>query len=105
MSPRWLSDLKSRIGRCITFGLSAPQQQEAGRICEVLARDWRELVAGSEGFLTAKGFRGLWRQHVVWGEMVRPSSPFLLVCSVVDGDGGAAATQQLSERCCLCLSC
>lgn len=71
VSPRFLSDLQSRIGRCIMFGLRREQQQEAGRICEVLARDWRELVAGSEGFLTEKGRRGLWKHEVVWGEMVR----------------------------------
>ena len=30
----------------------------------------RELVAGSEGFLTGRQWRGLYRQEVVWGEMV-----------------------------------
>jgi hypothetical protein len=77
VNPRWLSDLKARIGRCITFGLRREQQQEAGRICEVLARDWHELVAGSEGFLTEKGRRGLWKHGVVWGDMVRAS----FICS------------------------
>lgn len=40
-----------------------------------IAEDWRELVAGSEGFLTGKQHRGLYRQQVVWGEMV--SHPML----------------------------
>lgn len=71
LSPRWLSDVKSRIGKCITFGLKPEQTQAAGRMLEELARDWRELVAGSEGFLTEKSRRGLYRQDVVWGEMVR----------------------------------
>jgi len=31
----------------------------------------RELAAGSEGFLTGRQWRGLYRQEVVWGEMVR----------------------------------
>jgi hypothetical protein len=51
------------------FGLEPPQVAEAGSILEVLAKDWRELVAGSEGFLTAEGRRGLWRHEVCWGDM------------------------------------
>jgi len=35
-----------------------------------VARDWRELLAGSEGFLVGKGRAGLEGQEVVWGEMV-----------------------------------
>ncbi|KAF2144410.1 uncharacterized protein K452DRAFT_266212 [Aplosporella prunicola CBS 121167] len=71
LNPRWLSDLKARIGKCIMFGLKPAQVQRAGAILLEMSRDWRELVAGSEGFLTTKGWRGLYRQGVVWGEMVR----------------------------------
>jgi hypothetical protein len=58
-TPRWLSDLKLHIGRCLTFGLKLDQTQEAASILEELAKDWRELVAGSEGFLTGLGRRTL----------------------------------------------
>lgn len=71
LNPRWLSDLKRRIGKCVIFGLKPAQVEEAGLISKELARDWRELVAGSEGFLTDRTRRGLHRQNVVWGEMVR----------------------------------
>lgn len=70
LSPRWLSDLKSRIGRCIQFGCSPGQVQEAGMILQELTRDWRALVAGSEGFLTSEDRMELCRHDVVWGEMV-----------------------------------
>ncbi|KAJ9647066.1 hypothetical protein H2199_002052 [Coniosporium tulheliwenetii] len=70
LNPRWLSDLKSRLGKCIMFGLQPQQTQEAGKILRELSTDWRELLAGSEGFLTAEGRRGLFRQEVVWGDMV-----------------------------------
>jgi len=70
LSPRWLSDVKTRIGKCIMFGINEAQTQEAGSILQETSSDWRELVAGSEGFLTAKEYRGLYRQEVVWGEMV-----------------------------------
>lgn len=68
LSPRWLSDVKQRIGKCITFGLDSKQKDEAGSILQEIARDWRELVAGSEGFLTGPKRRGLFRHRVVWGE-------------------------------------
>jgi hypothetical protein len=53
------------------FGLSTSQAKEAGSILQEMAQDWRGLVAGAEGFLTDKDHRGLYRQAVVWGEMVR----------------------------------
>lgn len=52
------------------FGLQPEQTRVAGDILKQLARDWRELVAGSEGFLTGKDRQGLFRHNVVWGEMV-----------------------------------
>lgn len=73
LGPRWLSDLKKRIGRCINFGIDAEKMREAGVILACLAKDWRELVAGSEGFLTSPDRRGLYRQGVVWGEQVNTS--------------------------------
>lgn len=51
------------------FGLKPPQVREAGAILQQLARDWRELIAGSEGYLTDTTRRGLFRQNVAWGEM------------------------------------
>lgn len=66
---RWLSDLKKRVGKCIIFGLSNEQIDEAGEIMRTVARDWRDLLAGSEGFLTGKGRAGLEGREVVWGEM------------------------------------
>lgn len=67
---RWLSDLKQRIGKCIIFGLNQEQIDEVGNIMRVVARDWRELLAGSEGFLTGRGRAGCEGREVVWGEMV-----------------------------------
>ena len=69
---RWLSDLKRRIGKCIIFGLKQEQVDEAGEILRVVVRDWRELVAGSEGFLTGRGRAGTEGREVVWGDMVSP---------------------------------
>ncbi|KAH6637621.1 thioesterase-like superfamily-domain-containing protein [Boeremia exigua] len=69
LSPRWLSDVRARIGKCIMFGINDAQTSEAGSILQEVTSDWRELLAGSEGFLTGQEYRGLYRQEVVWGEM------------------------------------
>lgn len=69
LSPRWLSDVKTRIGKCMTFGLQPHQTREACKILQAITQDWRELLAGSEGFLTSSTRRGLYRHRVVWGEM------------------------------------
>ncbi|KAG9775784.1 hypothetical protein KCU88_g5053, partial [Aureobasidium melanogenum] len=42
--------------------------EEAAEILGILGRDWRELVAGSEGYLTSPKRAGLHRQRIVWGE-------------------------------------
>jgi putative alpha-1,2-mannosidase len=52
------------------FGINEAQTAEAGSILQEVSSDWRELLAGSEGFLTGKEYRGLFRHEVVWGEMV-----------------------------------
>lgn len=71
IDPRWLTMMKRRVGKCMMFGLKPAQVDDAGKILQQLARDWRELIAGSEGFLTDGKRRGLYRHNVVWGEMVR----------------------------------
>ncbi|KAL2808368.1 thioesterase-like superfamily-domain-containing protein [Aspergillus granulosus] len=70
IDPRWLTLTKRRVGRCMMFGLKPDQIEEAGEIVQQIARDWRELIAGSEGYLTDATRRGLFRQSVAWGEMV-----------------------------------
>ncbi|KAL4792531.1 thioesterase-like superfamily-domain-containing protein [Aspergillus venezuelensis] len=69
IDPRWLTMTKRRVGRCMMFGLKPHQITEAGDIMQQIARDWRELIAGSEGYLTDATRRGLYRQNVAWGEM------------------------------------
>ena len=75
ITPRWLSELKHRIGKCILFGLKPDQADEAGHILKILARDWRTLLAGSEGFLVGENRAGLERHKVVWGDMVGLKAP------------------------------
>ena len=69
MPPHWLSDTKRRVGECITFGLSKPQTDVAGSIMKEVAYAWRDLLAGSEGFLTGPERAGFEGREVAWGEM------------------------------------
>jgi len=62
--------------------MSKAQTQKAASILKALGEEWRELVAGREGFLTEPRRAGLLRHKVVWGEMdsmvcLYPESPFL----------------------------
>ena len=65
---RWLTDLRSRVGKIIMFGCSTAQVSELAVVARALANEWRQLTAGSEGYLTGQR-RGLEGQKVVWGEM------------------------------------
>jgi hypothetical protein len=51
------------------FGMDAEQTRKSGHILRILAEEWRDLVAGREGFLVDGKKAGLLRQAVVWGEM------------------------------------
>lgn len=68
LSPRWLSDTKARLGKCLMFGMDNHHVHEAGTILDDISRNWKELVAGSEGFLTDPKRAGLSGHAVVWGE-------------------------------------
>lgn len=51
------------------FGMDKQQTSRAAEVLRVLGEEWRELVAGKEGFLTGPKRAGLHRRRVVWGEM------------------------------------
>lgn len=69
-NPRWLSELQGRVDRLLAKNLQAKEAQEAGNISGYVKENWLELLAGREGYLTGKEWRGLDRQAVVWGDMV-----------------------------------
>jgi hypothetical protein len=56
------------VGKCITFGCNREQIKRAGAVLGALTAEWKELLAGSEGFLTG-GRRGLDSREIAWGEM------------------------------------
>jgi hypothetical protein len=79
----------------MTFGLTSGQLDKAGSVLQQLASSWIELVAGSEGYLTAPGRAGLDKQAVVWGEMVgnflRENLFTMVAKNVVVGHNGVSS--------------
>lgn len=70
LSPRWFTDLRDRIKKCLSLNIGA---EDAGRLRErldYLGKHWLELSAGCEGFLTTDRWRGLDKHSVAWGDMV-----------------------------------
>jgi len=49
--------------------MSKGQTVKAAEVLKILAGEWRDLVAGREGFLVDKKRAGFLGQQVVWGEM------------------------------------
>ncbi|KAF8471830.1 hypothetical protein BDZ91DRAFT_653199 [Kalaharituber pfeilii] len=70
LNSEWLSTIKARIGKCIFHGLKHDETLEVAALLKNLATNWREYVAGSDGFLTTEQRRGLFRHSVVWEDMV-----------------------------------
>lgn len=70
---KWLSTVKTRVGKLVFHGLKNEETSEAADILQDLSRNWREYVASSQGFLTGEHRRGLYRHSVVWGDMVGSS--------------------------------
>ena len=68
LNPRWLSDLKTRLGKCIQFGMNDAQTTAAGLLLAEVTRDWRALLAGSEGYLTHPLRAGISSVPINWGD-------------------------------------
>lgn len=68
LNPRWLSDVKSRLGQCIHFGMNETQTTAAGLLLAEVSRDWRSLLAGSEGYLTHPLRAGISSVPINWGD-------------------------------------
>ncbi|KAI2467925.1 hypothetical protein F4781DRAFT_432904 [Annulohypoxylon bovei var. microspora] len=59
----WYLDLRVRLGKCIMFGCSREQAQQAASVLRAMTTEWRELTVGKWGFL-AGGRMGLENHQV-----------------------------------------
>ncbi|KAH7166357.1 thioesterase-like superfamily-domain-containing protein [Dactylonectria macrodidyma] len=68
-NPRWLSDVKARLARCQDLDIAPEHINKAKELYAYVQSHWLELLAGEEGYLTGKEWRGLDNHQVTWGDM------------------------------------
>ncbi|KAI1215155.1 uncharacterized protein F4807DRAFT_23472 [Annulohypoxylon truncatum] len=66
-SGHWYNEIKERLGKCILFGCSRGQARKIASLLRDATTEWRDLIAGSAGFLTT-GNSGFVDQKVAFGE-------------------------------------
>ena len=62
----FLPEIKSRVGKCIMFGVKEDQTQHTAQISRLVADRWKNIVVGEEGFVAKDSLT----DRVRWGEMV-----------------------------------
>ena len=75
LSPRWLTDLRDRVKKCLSLQVGAEDATRLRERLDYLDKHWLELSVGREGFLTSYPRRGLNKHSVVWGDMVSDFEP------------------------------
>ena len=68
----FLPEIKSRVGKCIMFGVKEDQTQYAAQISRLVSERWKNIVVGEEGYVAKDGLT----DKVRWGEMVS-STPWI----------------------------
>ncbi|KAH6982678.1 thioesterase-like superfamily-domain-containing protein [Ilyonectria destructans] len=68
-NPRWLSDVQARLKKCQGLDIAPQQAEKAKELSNYVQSHWLELLAGEEGYLTGKEWRGLDKHQVTWGDM------------------------------------
>ncbi|CAE7210045.1 hypothetical protein CFE70_009258 [Pyrenophora teres f. teres 0-1] len=89
LSPRWLSDVRARIGKCINFGMNSTQIEEAGSILQETATDCHvnnvmyNRYAESARVNWTLNFAASDPQHKAeWMELMTPMSIGLILRSI-----------------------
>ncbi|KAM0548056.1 hypothetical protein ACHAPJ_010114 [Fusarium lateritium] len=70
LTSRWLSDLQARIQELKNPKYPAECVSQAEKLHQHTTQDWIELLAGREGYMTDKSWRGLDHYQLLWGDMV-----------------------------------
>ncbi|KAG6986341.1 hypothetical protein FocnCong_v004721 [Fusarium oxysporum f. sp. conglutinans] len=68
-SSRWFADLQAQLKKFTSDQYPASCVQEAKRQLVSNEQNWLQLLAGQQGFLTDKKWRGLDNHQLLWGDM------------------------------------
>ncbi|KAF5589026.1 uncharacterized protein FSUBG_11277 [Fusarium subglutinans] len=66
---RWFADLQDQLKRFTSDSYPASCVEEAKRQLVSNEQNWLQLLAGQQGFLTDKRWRGLDNHQLLWGDM------------------------------------
>ncbi|KAF5691275.1 hypothetical protein FDENT_3509 [Fusarium denticulatum] len=66
---RWFADLQAQLKKFANNDYPASCVEEAKRQLVSNDRNWLQLLAGQQGFLTDKKWRGLDNHQLLWGDM------------------------------------
>ncbi|KAL5598224.1 hypothetical protein FOBRF1_012017 [Fusarium oxysporum] len=66
---RWFADLQAQLKHFTSDHYPASCVQEAKRQLVSNEENWLQLLAGQQGFLTDKKWRGLDNHQLLWGDM------------------------------------
>ncbi|KAF5622326.1 hypothetical protein F52700_10589 [Fusarium sp. NRRL 52700] len=66
---RWFADLQAQLKKLTSDRYPASCVQEAKRQLVSNEENWLQLLAGQQGFLTDKRWRGLDNHQLLWGDM------------------------------------
>ncbi|QGI66563.1 hypothetical protein CEK26_010522 [Fusarium fujikuroi] len=67
---RWFADLQAQLKKFTSDNYPSSCVEEAKRQLVSNEQNWLQLLAGQQGFLTDKKWRGLDKHQLLWGDMV-----------------------------------
>ncbi|KAG5665495.1 hypothetical protein KAF25_009620 [Fusarium avenaceum] len=70
LTSRWFADLQGQLKELTDAKQPSECARQAKELYEFSQNNWLELLAGQQGFLTDKKWRGLNNHQLLWGDMV-----------------------------------
>lgn len=70
LTSRWFTDLQGQLKELTDAKQPSECARQARELYEFSQNNWLELLAGQQGFLTDKKWRGLNNHQLLWGDMV-----------------------------------
>lgn len=72
---RWFADLQTQLKELTTERYPKECTEKAQKLYAFSEQNWLELLAGQQGFLTEKKWRGIDNHQLLWGDMVSSDIP------------------------------
>jgi hypothetical protein len=80
LTSRWFADLQAQLKELTDAKQPSECARQASQLYEFSQANWLELLAGQQGFLTDRKWRGLDNHQLLWGDMVSGRWLFWMSC-------------------------